>query len=151
MKYGKELIIDLHNCDSTTFNRKSIKRYFFELCKLIDMEACDLHFWDDVGVPDGEKQTNPRTKGTSAVQFILTSNMVIHTLDILKCVYVNIFSCKDFDADEATVFTAKYFNGDIVNRINERDNRIIYVRNYLEAAGIVNCFMAGIQPKAVLI
>ena len=73
------------------------------------MERCDLHFWDDVGVPVEEQQTNPTTKGTSAVQFILTSTIVIHTLDLMRVAYVNIFSCKEFDTDEAAQFTAKWF------------------------------------------
>jgi S-adenosylmethionine/arginine decarboxylase-like enzyme len=61
------------------------------------------------GVSEDEKQTDPKTKGTSAVQFILTSTIVIHTLDLMKAAYVNIFSCKDFDTDEAAQFTAKWF------------------------------------------
>ncbi len=31
----------------------------------------------------------------------------------------------------------------------DRDTRIIYVANYLEAAGLVSCFSAGIRPAAV--
>ncbi len=73
------------------------------------MEPCELHFWDDLGVPEEEQQTNPKTKGTSAVQFILTSTIVIHTLDLMKVVYVNIFSCKEFDTNVAAKFTAKWF------------------------------------------
>ena len=113
--YGKELIIDMHNCDASTFNRKSIKSYFTELCKLIDMERCKLSWWDDHGVPEDEQQTDPHLKGTTAIQFILTSNIVIHTLDLLGNVYINIFSCKDFDSDEAMNFTAKWFKGKIVS------------------------------------
>lgn len=107
--YGLELILDLHECDPTTFTRESIESFCTDLCQLIDMEACELYFWDDVGVPPEEQQTDPKTKGTSAVQFILTSTIVIHTLDLLKAVYINIFSCKDFDSDEAGRFTANWF------------------------------------------
>jgi S-adenosylmethionine decarboxylase len=107
--YGLELILDLHDCDATRFTRSVIEGFFGELCDLIDMEACDMHFWDDVGVPEEEQQTLPKTKGTSAVQFILTSTIVIHTLDLMKAAYVNIFSCKEFDTDEAAKFTAKWF------------------------------------------
>ncbi|MCZ6655105.1 MAG: S-adenosylmethionine decarboxylase [Planctomycetota bacterium] len=107
--YGKELILDLHGCDVSKFTRGSVERYFKDLCELIDMERCDLHFWDDEGVPEEEKETNPKTKGTSAVQFILTSTIVIHTLDLMKAAYVNIFSCEEFDTDEAAKFTAKWF------------------------------------------
>ena len=113
--YGYELILDLHDCDVDTFNRGSIEEYFEELCKRINMTRCDLHFWDDVGVSPEEKQTSPHTKGTSAVQFILTSTIVIHTLDLLKTVYVNIFSCKAYDPDVAADFTKKWFDGEIKN------------------------------------
>lgn len=111
--YGKELILDLAECDSSTFTRESIGNYFDELCELIDMEPEDRHFWDDVGVPEDEKQTNPKTKGTSAVQFILTSTIVIHTLELTKTAYVNIFSCKDFDTVKALEFTVKWFGARI--------------------------------------
>ena len=109
-QYGQELILDLHGCNSSKFTRRDMERYFEELCHLIDMERCNLYFWDDVGVPEEEQQTDPKTKGTSAVQFILTSTIVIHTLDLMKVAYVNIFACKDFDTDEAAEFTAKWFS-----------------------------------------
>jgi hypothetical protein len=69
--YGYELILDQHRCDTSKFNRESLQDFFVQHCRVIEMEACELHFWDDVGVPDQEKQTSPHKKGTSAVQFIL--------------------------------------------------------------------------------
>lgn len=107
--YGQELILDLHGCDTAKFTREGISAYCAALCELIEMEPCELHFWDDVGVPEDERQTHPKTKGTSAVQFILTSSIVIHTLELMKVAYVNIFSCKEFDADTAKDFTACWF------------------------------------------
>jgi len=114
--YGKELILDLHECDDV-FTRASINKYFEDLCLLIDMKRCELYFWDDVGVAEEEKQTQAHTKGTSAVQFILTSNITIHTLDDLKKVFVNIFSCKDFDSDLAANHTEGWFGGKVVKRM----------------------------------
>lgn len=108
--YGYELILDLHDCDSQRFSRSEIEQFCTELCQLIDMERCELYFWDDLGVPDDEQQTDPKTKGTSAVQFILTSTIVIHTLDLRNAVYVNVFSCKEFDTQEAAKFTAAWFD-----------------------------------------
>ncbi len=113
--YGCELVLDLHKCEPDTFNRESIDMFFTELCETIDMEKCEVHFWDDVGVPVDEQQTEPHTKGTSAVCFILTSTIVIHTLDLLKTVYVNIFSCKEYDPNAAAEFTKNWFNGEIKN------------------------------------
>jgi len=109
--YGKEVILDLHNCNPKKFTRKKIKTYFVELCELIDMQRCDLFWWDDYGLPIKERQTEPHLKGTSAVQFIMTSNITIHTLDIMKRVYLNIFSCKDFDANLVKKFSEEYFKG----------------------------------------
>ena len=110
--YGVELILDLHDCDAATFTRDSITRYFERLCELIDMEREDLHFWDDVGVPEHQRQTLPHTQGTSAVQFILTSSIVIHALDQLRAVYINMFSCKDFDPELAENFTIEWFGAE---------------------------------------
>lgn len=107
--YGFELILDLHKCDVNKFDRVSLEVYFKKICKKINMERCALHFWDDFGVPQDEQQTSPHTKGTSAVQFILTSSIVIHTLDLLEAVYINIFSCKEFDKVKAEEFTKEWF------------------------------------------
>ena len=116
-KYGIELIVDLHQCDTLTFTRKSIKNYFIEICDLINMKRCKLTWWDDYGIEPEECQTEPHLKGTSAVQFILTSNITIHTLDLLNNVYINIFSCKEFDTDVAAKFSAEWFKGKIVNSV----------------------------------
>jgi len=113
--YGYELILDLHDCDVTLFNRVCLDEYFEQICVAIDMKQCERFFWDDVGVPKEEKQTSPHTTGTSAVQFILTSSIVIHTLDKLGKVYVNIFSCKEFDMTLASKFTEKWFSGTVKN------------------------------------
>ena len=108
-KYGIELILDLHGCDASKFTRASISEYFERLCVLIDMKREALHFWDDVGLPEEDKQTSPHTQGTSAVQFILTSSIVIHTLDQFRAVYINIFSCKSYDAKLAEQFSVEWF------------------------------------------
>lgn len=111
--YGKELILDLHDCNPETFSKKSLRLFFVHLCDKIDMEAEDLHFWSD---EDEEiKETDPKIVGTSAIQFIRTSNITIHCLDLLKNVYINIFSCKDFDSDVVKSFTSKWFEGTVVN------------------------------------
>ena len=108
-QYGLELVLDLHGCDVSKFNRTSITAYFEQLCELIDMQREDLHFWDDVDVAEEDKQASPHTQGTSAVQFILTSSIVIHALDQMKAVYINIFSCKVYDPKVAEKFSVEWF------------------------------------------
>ena len=97
MMYGKELIIDLHDCDVSKFNRKDIEKFLIELCDdVIDMERADLNWWDYENDPEEYEKAPPHLKGISCVQFITTSSIVIHTLEIGDA-YINIFSCKDFD------------------------------------------------------
>lgn len=79
------------------------------------MKRAKLTWWDDYNVPVEERQTEPHLKGTSAVQFIMTSNITIHTLDILGAVYINLFSCKEFDAEIVKNFSADWFKGKIVS------------------------------------
>jgi S-adenosylmethionine/arginine decarboxylase-like enzyme len=102
-RYGVELVLDLHGCDVSTFTRESLTRYFVEVCDKIDMTRHgEPMFWhDDSDVP--------HLKGVSAVQFIETSNIVVHALALLEAVYVNLFSCKEFDPKMAEEFTARYF------------------------------------------
>ncbi len=117
--YGYELILDLHGCDVSKFNRSSLDGYFEKLCKAIEMVKCERYFWDDVGVPTEEQQTSPHTKGTSAVQFILTSTIVIHTLELMEAAYINIFSCKEYNVETAKQITREWFGA--------RDCRSTYV------------------------
>ena len=112
--YGKELILDLHNCSIEKFNREGLKQFFIELCGLIDMKREELYFWDYVGDVKGYKKAPAHLKGTSAIQFISTSNITIHTLDEMKRIYLNIFSCKDFNFIQAAEFGAKFFSGQVV-------------------------------------
>ncbi len=116
--YGPHLLLDCHLCDVLTFNRTSIQGFMKELCKAIKMDAEDFHFWDDVGIPEDEKLTEPHAVGTTVggvfkkkvgIQFIITSSIVIHTLDLLERVYVDIFSCKLFDEGEAVLVTREWF------------------------------------------
>jgi S-adenosylmethionine/arginine decarboxylase-like enzyme len=75
----------------------------------------DLYFWDYDDDPDGYAKAPPHLKGTSAVQFIRTSNITIHSLDELKRLYLNVFSCQPFDAFAVRNFVREYTGGRIVN------------------------------------
>lgn len=112
MAYGYELILDLHDCIfmetsgishvkfhflRSFYLRRYLRGYFKALCRAIKMERGKLIFWDDMWVLPWNRQTKPKTTGVSAVQFIITSNVTIHTLEKLDAVYINVFSCKEFD------------------------------------------------------
>lgn len=115
-QYGVELILDIHGCDPSKFTRENIEHFFDVVCARIDMEQCDLHWWDDLHTPEDKKETEPHLVGTSAIQFIKTSNITIHTLDLMKRVYLNIFSCKDFDPRIVRDVALEFFGGYIVSK-----------------------------------
>ena len=107
--------MDLHGCDPKTFTRKSLKKFLKKLCKRIKMKRAKLVWWDYKGDKKGYKNAPAHLKGISAVQFIQTSNITIHTLDDLGSIYLNIFSCKDFDIEIVENFTKNWFKGNIVH------------------------------------
>lgn len=109
--YGKELILDLKECDIKKFTRFHIRKYLRELCELIDMKRENLHFWDYDGQLDKYNKAPDHLRGISAVQFITTSNITIHTLDVSKQILINVFSCKNFSIYKVIKFSIKFFNG----------------------------------------
>lgn len=108
--YGMELVLDLHDCDPTMFTREKLTQYFIDLCILLEMQRADLHFWDYEDHPHYKKHAPAHLKGTTAVQFISTSNITIHTLDDLRRVYLNIFTCREFEPTLALEFSVDFFN-----------------------------------------
>ncbi|OGZ66665.1 MAG: hypothetical protein A3C50_02145 [Candidatus Staskawiczbacteria bacterium RIFCSPHIGHO2_02_FULL_43_16] len=97
--YGAELIIDLHECDlDGLVNKEKLTEFFVTLCEKIDMKRHgDPLLWEDYS-------DLPHLNGVSAMQFIETSTIVCHPLPMLGSVYVNIFSCKEFDYNMALEF-----------------------------------------------
>jgi S-adenosylmethionine decarboxylase len=101
--YGLELILDLKGCDLSDLSRERLRDYFVRLCELIQMKRHgEPVFWED-------HSGLPHLEGISAVQFIETSNVVCHALPLLQAVYLNIFSCREFDTEAAKRFSAAFW------------------------------------------
>ena len=101
--YGLEMIIDLKGCDLSDLSRKKLRGFFVKLCNLIKMKRHgEPVFWED-------HSSIPHLRGVSGFQFIETSNVVCHPLPMLKAVYINIFSCKEFNTKIALSFCKKYW------------------------------------------
>ncbi len=101
--YGLELLLDLKDCDLRDLSQEKLTEYFIGLCELIEMKRHgEPLFWEDhSGVP--------HLHGISAVQFIETSNVVCHALPLLQAVYINIFSCREFDTEAAKGFSTTFW------------------------------------------
>jgi len=102
--FGYELILDLEQCDKNIISSRSkLKKYVDTLCELIQMEKYGKTLLPYFG------EREEYTKGYSLVQLIETSSIVGHFSDYWATAYINIFSCKEYDADLAKKFTKEYF------------------------------------------
>lgn len=110
--YGHEAILDLYKCNTDKFTRHHLRLFFKELCAILKMKPEKRVFWDDTQVLEDERETDPKTKGISAVQFIIYSNITIHCLELLEEVYINVFSCKEFDRYAVNDYCVKFFEAE---------------------------------------
>lgn len=111
--YGYSSIIDVVECDPATFTREHIETFLVELCDAIDMEREELHFWDYEDDPAGYAAAPAHLRGVSAVQFIKTSSIVVHSLDDLRTVFIDLFSCKHYDPEVVNYVVTQHFAGRI--------------------------------------
>lgn len=99
--WGWSTSLDLKKCNSKIKDKDDIKDYVLKLCNLIEMkrfgECKIVHF-------GSENKT-----GYSMVQLIETSNITGHFCDEDSSAYIDIFSCKEYDALEMERFTKKFF------------------------------------------
>jgi S-adenosylmethionine/arginine decarboxylase-like enzyme len=114
--YGAELILDIHGCDPEIIrDKKKLTEFAGKLVRRIKMVAYGKPFLAHFGHKD------PITSGFSLVQLIETSSITAHFSEGKNSVYLNIFSCKAFDKEDAKAFCKKFFKA---KRIHNR----FYVR-----------------------
>ena len=102
--FGMELILDLYGCDPKTIrSRAKLERFVRGFCRRIRMRR----YGDPLIEHFGHK--NPVTSGYSLVQLIETSAISGHFSEATNSAYLNIFSCKPFDPDDAGEFCKAYF------------------------------------------
>jgi S-adenosylmethionine/arginine decarboxylase-like enzyme len=115
--WGIETQIDLHDCDPDLIrDAEAIKQYVVELCDLIAMKR----FGECIVVNFGEDE---RVAGYSFVQLIETSCITGHLANATNRSFINIFSCKKYNVEDAVNFTAAFFKSGKINKVTvtERD------------------------------
>ncbi|MDB2592604.1 S-adenosylmethionine decarboxylase [Gammaproteobacteria bacterium] len=101
--WGKSACIDCYDCDSGLIRSpQSVKKYVAELIALIDMRAFGPCHVVDFG-------DDPAVAGLSMFQLIETSNISGHFANATNTAYLDIFSCKHFDIDQAAQFSKDFF------------------------------------------
>jgi len=102
--WGQHLVLDLSGCDREKISSgENILAWGSALVKAIDMVA--------YGKPQLEHFATHKleTAGYTFVQLIETSNIAAHFAENLGEVYIDIFSCRDFDEEKAKAVTQEFF------------------------------------------
>ena len=102
--YGKELILDLYDCNPKSIgSKKKILEYSNKLCNLIKVKK--------YGKPIVKRFALhlDYAAGYSLVQLIEASLISGHFSELWNRAYINIFSCKLFNDKKVTDFTKKFF------------------------------------------
>lgn len=107
--YGYSLHINLTEClhNEIFFNSgsrgKILLKIFIEyILNLIDMKPV----FEPLVEYYGDFEEN---EGYSYVQLINTSNITIHTVSSTRDVYIDLFSCREFDKDKIVSYSKFYF------------------------------------------
>lgn len=101
--WGKLTSIDLKNCDLGLMTSKfAIQIYVDRLCELINMKKHGDTIIENFG-------EHKEVAGYSIVQLIETSSITGHFVNDTRNIYIDIFSCGDYDSDLAADCTSKYF------------------------------------------
>lgn len=99
---GQLTIINLKECDKNLVrDRVALGKFGKEMCKVIDMIP--------YGEPIIKRFGKRKLEGYSMVQFIETSNISVHLDEFENKVFIDIFSCKNFDSAKAKNFAKMYF------------------------------------------
>ncbi|HBE90793.1 MAG: hypothetical protein A3E37_02800 [Candidatus Andersenbacteria bacterium RIFCSPHIGHO2_12_FULL_46_9] len=105
--WGKSLAIDLAGCDhDKLISPEGLKRFVVEVVTVVDMVAQGECYVERFGQGDLE--------GYSAMQFIETSSVTVHLDEVGNRAFIDILSCKDFDANKAEEFSKTYFQAQSV-------------------------------------
>ncbi|HBC72600.1 MAG: hypothetical protein UX91_C0004G0020 [Candidatus Amesbacteria bacterium GW2011_GWB1_47_19] len=104
-QFGQELILDLYECDLKKISDgEGIRQFVIKLCR----DVIKMKRYGEPLIPHFGHE-NPVTSGYSLVQLIETSSVTGHFSEYKLSVYLNIFSCKWFDADKTVEFCKKWF------------------------------------------
>ena len=101
MKWGKLAIINLYECSERIKNKKKIKEFIQILCRIMNMKKA--------GPVKVKRFGKGKLEGYSAFQFIETSSIVCHFDETQNRAFIDIFSCRNFDAQKAENFAKKFF------------------------------------------
>jgi len=108
-QWGLSTHIDLFGCDVKKItSREKIQAFAYKLVRTLDMEA---H-----GEPSVIWFGNGITEGYTMTQLLTTSCITAHFAEKhRRASFIDIFSCKEYDAEKVAIFCAEFFDATIYN------------------------------------
>lgn len=103
--WGYHLILDCSGCNSQLMSdRFNVDRWIRQLVRDIDMQP--------IGEPSIEYTAGefPDKAGFTVVQIIVTSSIVAHFIDRDGHIYLDVFSCKEFDSEVVKASMREFFD-----------------------------------------
>jgi S-adenosylmethionine decarboxylase len=111
--WGTSAAIDLHGCAvGALTDPDKIAAFVRDLVAAIGMQAHGPLQLDRFG--------NGELEGWSAMQFIETSSITVHADEVAGRCFVDVFSCRPFDADLAATVALEHFGGRSLVRVLRR-------------------------------
>jgi S-adenosylmethionine decarboxylase len=109
--WGYHLMVDCSNCKRENIkNINIIKKFIDNLVKVCKMKK--LGELKIENLQNGDKNLF----GYSVIQLIHTSSITCHFMDLSGDVYIDIFSCKEFDCEKVINVINKYFLPEKMNK-----------------------------------
>lgn len=107
--WGYHLILNMSDCNPQKIRSEiHIRDFVVQLCDLIEMKR----FGGPIVVHFGDSE---EVSGYSLVQLIETSNVCGHFVNKTNDVYLDIFSCKQFNREIAEKFCNEFFEAKSFN------------------------------------
>lgn len=111
--WGMLAAIDLHGCGfGALADPDTIRAFVPALIDAVGMRAHGPLLLERFG--DGDLE------GWSAMQFIETSSITIHADEVAGRCFVDVFSCRPFDAEHAAAVAVAHFGGTPTLRVLQR-------------------------------
>jgi S-adenosylmethionine/arginine decarboxylase-like enzyme len=107
--WGLATAVDIQDCNPALIrDAEAIKRFTKELCKRLGVKM----FGETIVVDFG---ADPKVSGFSLVQLIETSLVSGHFANQTNAVYLDVFSCKFYDAQKIIDYALSFFQGKSYN------------------------------------
>ena len=109
--WGYHLMIDCSACDREKVkDLNNIKKFINATVRV-----CKMKKLGDLKV-ENLQSGDKKLFGYSVVQIIHTSSITCHLMDLSGDVYIDIFSCKEFNCDDVINLIEKYFEPEKMNK-----------------------------------